>query len=109
MDIALVIDMSGSIKDTGAGNWDLQMSFIKNIISNLNIGRDETRLGAVTFGNRAELHFTMDQYKYEYCNFMYLQQRSFRVHVHQVLRFPLYLGHSPINLDILYIKSKLNI
>ena len=99
MDIALVIDMSGSIKDTGAGNWDLQMSFIKNIISNLNIGRDETRLGAVTFGNRAELHFTMDQYKYEYCTLMYLQQalkdrqRSFRVHVHQVLHFPLYLGH----------------
>ena len=62
VDIALVIDMSGSIEDTGKGNWALQMGFIKRLISNLEVGKDKSRIAAVTFGNKAELHFTLDTY-----------------------------------------------
>lgn len=66
VDIGLVIDMSGSIMDVDpeANNWGTQMDFVKSMITALNVGIDMTRIAVVTFGNRAKLHFTLDQYKW---------------------------------------------
>ena len=62
LDVALVIDHSGSIRDRGVQNWGLVIGFVKEIVSALNIGEHLTHMAAVSFGNRATLDFTLNQY-----------------------------------------------
>jgi len=55
LDIALVIDCSGSIRDTnppGVDNWQLILNFVDNLVSSINVGEQETHVGAVTFGTQ---------------------------------------------------------
>jgi len=57
LDIALLVDCSGSIRDTnpanGPDNWGLVIQFMENIVRGLTIGVDATNVGAVTFGKLA--------------------------------------------------------
>lgn len=54
VDVAFVIDESGSIRDSNVDgqpdNWGLVMDFIKNAIQLLNIGPTSTNVAAVNFG-----------------------------------------------------------
>jgi len=53
LDIALLVDCSGSIRDTnppGVDNWQLVVNFMNNIVTALNIGVAGTHIGAATFG-----------------------------------------------------------
>ena len=55
IDLGLVVDESGSIRDTnlpGQDNWQDMIRFLSDIINRLDIGLDATRVGLVTFGNR---------------------------------------------------------
>lgn len=61
-DIVFVVDASGSIKDMGAGNWDLILQFIRHLADSLNIGTDGVRIGLVVFSLHAENHFYLNQY-----------------------------------------------
>jgi len=53
LDIALVVDYSGSIRDTnppGVDNWQFIIDFLVDLVSSINIGERATHVGAVSFG-----------------------------------------------------------
>ena len=50
-DLTFVIDGSGSIRQAGAGNFDLMKDFIKRVIDGFTIGYDKTHVGAVIFSS----------------------------------------------------------
>jgi len=53
IDVALVIDCSGSIRDTnppGVDNWQYVLNFTVDLITSINVGQGATRVGAVSFG-----------------------------------------------------------
>ena len=55
LDLALVIDCSGSIRKAnppGVDNWQFIIDFMADLVSRLHIDRTTTRVGAVTFGTR---------------------------------------------------------
>ena len=60
LDIAFLVDCSGSIRDTnppnGPDNWGLVIEFMVNIVMGLTIGPDQTHVAAVTFGKTILLH-----------------------------------------------------
>ena len=67
MDLCLVIDSSGSIRDNNPpggtpDNYELQLSFLANLIAAFNIGPDGTRVGAIIFSEQVILEFTLSQY-----------------------------------------------
>ena len=61
-DITFVVDSSGSIEKAGAGNWDLVLNFIADIIRALDIGPSGVRVGMVLFGNSGHLEFHLTDY-----------------------------------------------
>jgi len=56
VDLALVVDCSGSIRDTNAlnddnvDNWDLIVDFMVDLVTSINVGYGETHVAAVSFG-----------------------------------------------------------
>ena len=40
-DLIFVVDNSGSIKDSGIGNWNLTLDFMKTLVDNLDIAHDK--------------------------------------------------------------------
>ena len=64
VDIALVIDCSGSIRDTnprGVDNWQLILNFVENLVSSINVGEQETHVGAVSFGTKYKICYDLLQ------------------------------------------------
>ena len=65
-DLIFVADRSGSICDNepvrGCDNWDIMLNFMANLIEDLEIGPDATRIGMVVYGNRAYVTVGLDQY-----------------------------------------------
>ena len=53
MDLAFVIDGSGSIEQYGRGNFKRVLNFVRGIVRSFKIGRRFTRVGAVLFNTRA--------------------------------------------------------
>ena len=67
MDLCLIIDSSGSIRDNNppggtTDNWDLQLNFLAYLVGAFSIGSDATRVGAIVFSERVRLAFTLDRY-----------------------------------------------
>ena len=66
LDVGILIDHSGSIRDNQVAgepdNFELLIFFVEEIIRNLPIGLDRTRLGIILFSNRAELFFDLDDF-----------------------------------------------
>jgi len=55
IDIALVVDCSGSIRDTnppGVDNWQYVIDFMVDLVTSINVGEDQTHVGAVSFGTQ---------------------------------------------------------
>jgi len=53
LDIALVIDSSGSIRQhnlPGVDNWQFIINFLVDLVSSINIGERATHVGAISFG-----------------------------------------------------------
>ena len=54
MDLSLVVDCSGSIKDSNVvdddDNWELIVDFMVDLVTSINVGENETHVGAVSFG-----------------------------------------------------------
>ena len=66
LDVAILIDHSGSIRDDQVAgepdNFELLMFFVEEIIRNLPVGLDRTRVGIILFSNRAEVFFDLDDF-----------------------------------------------
>ena len=67
MDICLIIDSSGSIRDSNPpsgnpDNWQLQLEFLATLIGAFTIGPDDTRVGAIVFSEEVRLAFSLNTY-----------------------------------------------
>ena len=49
VDIILVVDTSGSIQERDAGNWDLVLNFLRDLINTIGSGSADTRFAIVSF------------------------------------------------------------
>jgi len=58
-DIVFVVDSSGSI---GINNWQFVLNFINQIIDKVGVGPQLTRVGFLTYGNRAHIIFNLNNY-----------------------------------------------
>ena len=66
-DLVFVVDSSGSIRDNNPAdgsydNWDLLLAFLTNLVDNLDVGPDATRIGLVRYGNTGENIFYLNTY-----------------------------------------------
>ena len=67
MDLCLIIDSSGSVRDNNPpsgspDNWQLQLDFFSNLVAAYPIGQDDTRVAAIVFSEQVILEFTLNQY-----------------------------------------------
>lgn len=67
MDVAFIIDGSGSIRDANPAdgsydNWDLLLSFVANLADFLPVSASGTHVAAVLFSDRGELLFPLSRY-----------------------------------------------
>jgi len=56
IDIAIIVDCSGSIMDLNPYNWYYVIDFMVDLVTSINVGKDETHVGAVSFGRKLELY-----------------------------------------------------
>ena len=61
LDIALIIDSSGSINEVTV-NWPTVIDFLIRLVNQFDIGVDGVHIGAVQFSDRERLEWTLDQY-----------------------------------------------
>ena len=64
-DLIFVVDASGSIRDNCDNTlrcYDEVKVFISDLVSSFDIGRDETRVGLVTFSNQAQIRFVLNDH-----------------------------------------------
>ena len=67
VDLCLVIDSSGSIRDNNPpsgnpDNYELQLRFLGDLVRAFTVGPDATRVGALIFSEEVILEFTLAQY-----------------------------------------------
>ena len=64
MDLAFIVDNSGSIRDKNkdGDNYDRLKGFLANLVDQLDIGIDKTRVGTVRFSDIAEVEFRLDTF-----------------------------------------------
>lgn len=62
-DICFVVDSSGSINDRDPQNWQRVKEFMKNIVDRLEVGLEKIRISVVTFSNRGNVEFYLNDYK----------------------------------------------
>lgn len=61
IDLAFIVDASTSIcGETVCKNWEFNLEFIRNVISDMIIGPDDTRVAITTFADNAVLTFYLD-------------------------------------------------
>lgn len=62
IDLAFVIDASGSIESSGRGNFKRCLDFVKRLVASFKISRKYTRVGAVVYSSRARKVFGFNRY-----------------------------------------------
>ena len=61
-DIVFVLDMSSSIETSGRGNWKRMLDLVVNIIEKLAISEQGVHVGVVSFSERAQVEFFLNQF-----------------------------------------------
>ena len=51
MDLAFIIDGSGSIERSGQGNFNKVLNFVKDVTRRFDVSKDETNIGLVVYSN----------------------------------------------------------
>ena len=66
VDLCLIIDSSGSIRDSNSpgrpDNYALQLDFLANVVASFPIGPDNTRVAAIVFSEEVVLEFQLNRY-----------------------------------------------
>ena len=66
VDLCLIIDSSGSIRDSNypgrPDNYALQLDFLANVVASFPIGPDNTRVAAIVFSEQVVLEFPLNRY-----------------------------------------------
>lgn len=58
-DILFILDSSGSI---GHNNYDTMLTFVKDIVSNFDVGPNKIQVGAEIFSDRTYQQFNLNKY-----------------------------------------------
>ena len=59
-DIVFVLDSSGSIEDSGSGNWNMTLDFLVNIVNRLRIGIIYNHVGVVSYSRNSKVNFRLN-------------------------------------------------
>jgi hypothetical protein len=62
LDLAFIVDSSGSIEDAAKGNWNLVLDFIATVVAQYQIGENDVRVSMVVYSTKGEIKFYLDQY-----------------------------------------------
>lgn len=62
VDIAILLDGSGSIDFQSPGNFEKCKTFLKNLVSSFNVAKDGTHVGLVVFSSNADIIFSFEKY-----------------------------------------------
>lgn len=62
IDLAFVIDASGSIEASGRGNFKRCLNFVKRLVASFKISRKYTHVGVVVYSSRARKVFGFNRY-----------------------------------------------
>ena len=66
VDLCLIIDSSGSIRDSNypgrPDNYALQLDFLANVVASFPIGPDNTRVAAIVFSEEVIFEFPLNRY-----------------------------------------------
>ena len=62
LDLNFVLDSSGSINDKGAGNWNIILQFVSNVVRHFRIGRNDVQVALVLFSNVARVQWGLMRY-----------------------------------------------
>ena len=62
LDLCLIIDSSGSVKDRNPDNWRLQLEFFADLVASFPIGQDNTRVAAIVFSEEVRLVFSLNRF-----------------------------------------------
>lgn len=60
IDLIFVLDSSGSV---GASNFQNVRDFVANLVGQLEIGPDSTRVGLINFGSSATVEFSLNTHQ----------------------------------------------
>lgn len=63
IDLCLVLDSSGSIRDADPANWDKVIQFAVDIIDNFDVGRYQTHISVILYSTKVTVHFELDNDK----------------------------------------------
>ena len=66
VDLAFIIDGSGSIEAYGKGNFRRCLDFVRAIVSKFSINNRQTRIGVVLYSSRPRLIFDFRRYRRKY-------------------------------------------
>lgn len=66
VDLAFIIDGSGSIEAYGKGNFRRCLNFVRAIVSKFSINNGQTRIGVVLYSSRPRLIFDFRRYRRKY-------------------------------------------
>ena len=58
VDLLFMVDAS----EKGQENWNLMTTFIKSVVSQFSIGAGDTRVGMITFSDRAQVRIKLNEY-----------------------------------------------
>lgn len=62
LDLAFLVDSSGSIKYLSPDNWEIILNFVNNIIDRLSIGPSATQVALVNFATEAFVSIELNQF-----------------------------------------------
>ena len=55
VDLAFIIDGSGSIENAGTGNYDKVKNFVKELIRAFEVSKEETHVGIISYDHEAKV------------------------------------------------------
>ena len=62
LDLAFVLDSSGSIQYFNEQSWADMLSFVAGVVARLDIGPDSVHVGVITFGSLAQVDIYLGDY-----------------------------------------------
>ena len=62
MDICLVIDSSGSIREEHYDNYEIQLQFLADLVTEIDVGQSKARIGAVLFSEQVVLQIRLNDF-----------------------------------------------
>jgi len=67
VDLAFVLDSSGSINDVDSDTWNLMRSFVDVVVRQFHISSTTAHVGVMQYSNRAEIILRLNYTRFNYC------------------------------------------